>query len=304
MACWVNNLMCNPNITNIDLSVKHFFLITKRFKKHFASLHNLDRKMYIFPNTTSSLVNIPLGTKVCKTLTDFKIKTLFGGFQRRPELISKLEPNLENNYFNFPGKGNNLEQTYRFEKTKTIQQELVSMALKFSDSVVNSGNNNQEPRPKKCILDIGCGNGLSMIQPLSLGHVCIGVDLNLQSLSDFKSVYLENVESCEYLDQAADLLRCDLRYGLPFKAGSFDLVISISFLQWLFHGDSQTQLNLFFRSLRHVLQPNGRAVLQFYPSCRSQLEEAVNFAVKYFHGVLLGDYPHLDRGRKLFLILF
>ncbi|KAH9510003.1 hypothetical protein Btru_044811 [Bulinus truncatus] len=102
----------------------------------------------------------------------------------------------------------------------------------------------------------------------------------------------------------ADLVRWDLRYGLPFKESSFDLAVSISFLQWLFYGQCQEQLDAFFFSLRSVVRSGGKAVIQFYPASASQVENAVKIAMKHFYGVLVGDYPHLDRGRKLFFILF
>ena len=106
------------------------------------------------------------------------------------------------------------------------------------------------------------------------------------------------------MQAAADVVRWDLRHGLPFKRNSFDLAISISFLQWLFYGNPQKQLDTFFAALKSILCPGGRAVLQFYPQNKAQLESAVMYALPYFHGVVVGDYPHLDRGRKIFLILF
>ncbi|CAL1538150.1 unnamed protein product [Lymnaea stagnalis] len=352
-------------------------------KKVFASLHNLERKVLIFPNTASNYIKIPTGIKVCKSLNDFKIKSIRGGFHRRPELIANLNvvrrPDFRTNLANFCSQTKGLSQG-RSESTHRIQHELVLMAFKLNDSFRSTESeildsldvSNMKP---KVILDIGCGEGASIIPILNMGHTCFGVDLNLQSLSEFKTLCLsgsyrivkepdfihnnsnvfrskecslplrcdkcsdhyrreletsstrnpeddnnaftsiDNYRStCEnncrfqnvvtHTTPAADVVRWDLRYGLPFKPNSFDMAISISFLQWLFHGKAEQQLNKFFSSLRNVLLPGGRAIIQFYPSSASQVDNAIQVAMKYFQGVLIGDYPHLDRGRKLFMVLF
>lgn len=100
-----------------------------------------------------------------------------------------------------------------------------------------------------------------------------------------------------------DVIRWDLRHGLPFRASTFDLAISISFLQWLFYGNRRRQLRLFFSSLRSLLMPQGKAVIQFYPMNAGQLTDAIDYAAEHFKGVVVGDYPHVDRGRKLFLVM-
>ncbi|GFR60646.1 18S rRNA (guanine(1575)-N(7))-methyltransferase [Elysia marginata] len=149
---------------------------------------------------------------------------------------------------------------------------------------------NEIPKTKHCSLPVrnNTRRHLDKLEPwaVQLSH----------SFSDYKSL---NARS-----EAADVVRWDLRHGLPFKPNSFDLAISISFLQWLFYGDSQKQLNCFFASLKSILCPGGQAVIQFYPQNRIQLENAVQHAMQHFHGIVVGDYPHLDRGRKLFMVLF
>ncbi|RUS85551.1 hypothetical protein EGW08_006694 [Elysia chlorotica] len=187
------------------------------------------------------------------------------------------------------------------------------------------------PKTLPLTVDIGCGGGYSLKPLIAMGYPCIGVDLDLSSLQQTKIDLLSpkfrnhlrskaisvNIQpdldtistsplrnKLNALSPAADVVRWDLRRGLPFKQNSFDLAISISFLQWLFYGNPKDQLDRFFATLKSVLCPNGRAILQFYPQNRKQLEEAVERAMPYFRGVVLGDYPHLDRGRKLFLILF
>ena len=110
-------------------------------------------------------------------------------------------------------------------------------------------------------------------------------------------------KECVCNTAVVDVVRYDLRHGLPFRSRLFDVAVSISFLQWLLFEKRQSHLNVFFSSLKNVLKPQGRAVIQFYPADTGQLVEAVDIASTYFQGVLVGDYPHIDRGRKLFLLL-
>lgn len=338
----------------------------KRFRKHFASLHRQDKKLFIFPNTPQNQVSLPSGFGICRSVAEFRIKNLKGGFQRRPELIANrdiespldLEQSLDGLT---PSDIYNL----RFDKIQRIQQELVHKAVCLScDIKLTSENNgiNIEKMIKNekntLVLDIGCGVGTSIKPLLDMGYSCIGVDLDLHSLSEFqkhqwkRSQWLQNHEkhdvkvfrcfedhsritdsgadslkgqesdddklsySCSQNSRSlhqkaqdcpngfADVVRWDLRHGLPFRPCSFDMAVSISFLQWLFFGERHRQLHLFFSSLKSLLRPSGKAVIQFYPRSASQLNDAVHHAMKHFQGVLVGDYPHVDRGRKLFLVMF
>jgi len=75
---------------------------------------------------------------------------------------------------------------------------------------------------------------------------------------------------------SGDLLQRDMGQGMPFRAGVFDGVISISALQWLCYVDKAEQsarprLMRFFSSLYTVLKRDARAALQFYPQCAEQV---------------------------------
>ncbi|CAG5117693.1 unnamed protein product [Candidula unifasciata] len=336
-------------------------LVIKRFKKQYASLHCLDKKLFVFPNTPVDQLSLPGRVAVCKNLADFKIQTVKCGFQRRPELI------VNNDALHFENSGETFDQVTlldkfspRYTKNKRIQQELVEKAVNlFHDIEINRSTNSYSDNFRKdktntLVLDIGCGDGTSTQPLLDMGYPCVGIDLNLRGLSEFQmsnfkrrrpfqkeitvnhtgeslqpcSVGLNFVTSstskqadnwangdfrdistvssnAKYISTGfTDIIRWDLRHGLPFRAGTFDFAISISFLQWLFYGNRQRQLRLFFSSLKSLLTPQGKAVIQFYPMNPGQLADAILYAAEYFQGVVVGDYPHVDRGRKLFLVIF
>ncbi|GFN84976.1 18S rRNA (guanine1575-n7)-methyltransferase [Plakobranchus ocellatus] len=361
-------------------------LVIQRYKKRYASLHNQDLKAFILPSTCHLSLCLPPGIKVCKNLSEFKLKNLKGGFQRRPELI--CQRNASSIDSKVSCLGSDLSVTKSTKKIERIQQELVAASLrllggiKFSQAssdlafLLQGLDTHEElqisPPPKHehpIIVDIGCGNGYNLKPLVDMGYPCIGIDLDLSGLQktrtnllsiktkvksakkdsklssfatdhngsdDFynnlvsfnsteyhnlhqlnshnsENIYLHrtNTSICtaplhfiQTVSAAADVVRWDLRHGFPFKPNSFDLAISISFLQWLFYGKTDAQLSCFFAGLKSILRPGGKAVIQFYPQNLHQLESAIQHANSYFQGVLVGDYPHLDRGRKLFLILF
>jgi SAM-dependent methyltransferase len=65
--------------------------------------------------------------------------------------------------------------------------------------------------------DIGCGSGLSGEELTEEGHVWIGCDIAPSML-----------EVAAERDIEGDLCQHDMGHGLPFKAGTFDGVISVS----------------------------------------------------------------------------
>ncbi|XP_013062201.2 uncharacterized protein LOC106051555 [Biomphalaria glabrata] len=323
------------------LNTKSKSLIFSRPKKYYASLHNVSKCIFLFPNTPLSYIRFPKDLKIFKKLSDFKIKSITGGFQRRPELLINSSKTHLNKCVTSNSTCTGHISKRKLIQNQRIQHELISMALKLSNDIVKCNSSQVDFNSPAnvnllplMVLDVGCGDGMSMMPLLNLGHHCVGVDIKLQSLVGFKNDLddkecLLNIQNNVSLwsqtmtinansklignekdklnmcnSSMFDLVRWDLRYGLPFKENSFDLVISVSFLQWLFYGSWQKQLESFFGSLRNVVAPEGKIVIQFYPASVNQVENTIDIAMKYFKGVLVGDYPHIDRGRKLFLILF
>ena len=97
--------------------------------------------------------------------------------------------------------------------------------------------------------------------------------------------------------------------GLPFRAGIFDGVISISALQWLCYVDEQktppkVRLMRFFNSLYWVMNREARAVLQFYPEKPEHLYWITEAATRVgFKGGLVVDYPNSSKAKKYYLCL-
>lgn len=155
------------------------------------------------------------------------------------------------------------------------------------------------PTDQMCmILDVGCGSGLSGEVLDDQGHMWIGIDISKSMLD----VALER--ECE-----GGLILGDMGQGMPFKAGTFDGVISISALQWLCNADKtshnpQKRLYTFFSTLFSSLTRAGRAVFQFYPENGEQVEMITAQAMKAgFYGGLVVDYPNSSKAKKYFLVL-
>ncbi|XP_071110822.1 18S rRNA (guanine-N(7))-methyltransferase-like [Haliotis cracherodii] len=156
------------------------------------------------------------------------------------------------------------------------------------------------PDDKPCfILDIGCGSGLSGECLTDQGHMWMGLDISEHMLAIAREREVEG-----------DLLHGDMGYGMPFRPGTFDGVISISALQWLCNADKKfhhppKRLSKFFSSLYASMSRGSRAVFQLYPENSQQLELITQQAMKSgFTGGLVIDFPNSTKAKKLFLCLF
>ena len=105
------------------------------------------------------------------------------------------------------------------------------------------------------------------------------------------------------------LWQVDIGQGWKFRAGVFDAAISISTIQWLCVASRKNDNPFkrcckFFQSLYDCLRIRGRAVLQFYPDGKHQLEMITTAAMKSgFSGGLIVDYPNSARAKKYFLVI-
>ncbi|XP_064612093.1 probable 18S rRNA (guanine-N(7))-methyltransferase [Liolophura sinensis] len=149
------------------------------------------------------------------------------------------------------------------------------------------------------ILDVGCGSGLSGECLTEQGHTWVGVDISRPMLD----VAVER--SAE-----GDLIHEDMGYGIPFRPGTFDGVISISALQWLCNADKKfhnppKRLHKFFSTLYASMARGSRAVFQLYPENSRQLELITQQSMKAgFTGGLVVDYPNSTKAKKMYLCLF
>jgi 18S rRNA (guanine1575-N7)-methyltransferase len=155
--------------------------------------------------------------------------------------------------------------------------------------------------PPCCILDIGCGSGLSGEVLEEAGHTWVGMDISPDMLN--VAVNRGATATC------GDACHGDMGQGFPFRPGMFDGAISISALQWLFYPakkchNPHKRLMCFFQSLYAVLHRGSRAVLQFYPESPIQMEMAVRCATQCgFTGGLVVDYPNSTKAKKHYLTI-
>ncbi|KCZ74757.1 hypothetical protein H311_04275, partial [Anncaliia algerae PRA109] len=102
-------------------------------------------------------------------------------------------------------------------------------------------------------LDIGCGPGTSSQALIENDFLTIGLDISKDMLDVFDGTKV----------------LCDMGDGLPFLPGSFDLIISVSAVQWLFESYRKEDLPIkrikkFFKDLYTIIKRDGKIVLQFY----------------------------------------
>lgn len=149
------------------------------------------------------------------------------------------------------------------------------------------------------ILDVGCGSGLSGEAITEAGHYWVGMDVSPSMLD----VAVER-------EVDGDVVLSDIGQGIPFRAGSFDGVISISVLQWLCNADKTShnpvrRMRKFFSTLFSSMRSGGRAVFQVYPESPQQMELITEQATRSgFTGGVVVDYPNSTKAKKIFLCLF
>ncbi|XP_041357553.1 probable 18S rRNA (guanine-N(7))-methyltransferase [Gigantopelta aegis] len=216
------------------------------------------------------------GSKFIKLnkLSDLGLRNLRGGKARRPELTSMQSGVSKANVY------------IKASRAYTIQLELAQKAMDLLHLVCDVN--------PAIVLDLGCGSGISSKVIADRGHFPIGVDINPSVLK-----LMTGQRDC-----SANAVLSDISKDFPFRRGIFDTAVSISFLQWLIVDENVDTLSVFFRSLKLCLTEKGAAVLQFYPRTVADVEKTVNSASLFFKGFLVCDYPHKNRGKKLFIVLF
>ncbi|ANZ74800.1 18S rRNA (guanine(1575)-N(7))-methyltransferase [Komagataella phaffii CBS 7435] len=148
------------------------------------------------------------------------------------------------------------------------------------------------------ILDIGCGSGLSGEILTEEGDMWIGMDISPDMLATALDREVEG-----------DLLLADIGNGIPFRAGTFDAVISISAIQWLCNADTSNadpkrRLLRFFNTLYASLKRGGKVAAQFYPMNDNQLDQIQSAAkVAGFQGGVVIDDPESKKNKKYYLVL-
>lgn len=156
------------------------------------------------------------------------------------------------------------------------------------------------------LLDLGSGDtGLVTLVSLvhKLSFFCIGIDLSSPS------------ECTAVTPDHSDRLICDLSRSsaqhpsitLPLRNGCIDVVLSISFLQWLTaasHNDLSGVVSRFFSEVNRVLTPVGHCIVQFYPFSSQELDlvcHSISTLSPSMSGCRIYARPVTNRGFKIFL---
>lgn len=171
-------------------------------------------------------------------------------------------------------------------RIQSIQREITIRCLDLLD-LKSSG----------LILDIGCGTGIS-------GSVLSDHNLNWIGLDISKDM----LNICKEKDETNCVIKGDIGEGLCFQPGTFDGVISVSALQWLFQSYKNNhvpkkRIRLFFTSLFSICKPETKCVLQFYLKNKKDIEFLKNEALRAgFYGGINIDKPN-TKHIKQYLIL-
>ncbi|MFX0180964.1 MAG: class I SAM-dependent methyltransferase [Candidatus Hodarchaeota archaeon] len=182
----------------------------------------------------------------------------------------------------------NLENIRKYSKSKSmmrIQEKITKRALELLEI----------KKSKIRILDAGCGPGFASFYLKEIGFEIVALDI----ISDFLRFYnLTDVNP----------LAADMCY-LPFKPNSFDAIISISALQWIFRNLQDKKMEILLiqltKSFYKILKSNSKAVIQFYPKNNEIMEKIGNIFITNtnFEGNFIIDNPNNPKKRKIFLLL-
>ncbi|KAF9762606.1 putative 18S rRNA (guanine-N(7))-methyltransferase [Nosema granulosis] len=116
------------------------------------------------------------------------------------------------------------------------------------------------------------------------------------------------LDLCREKEECLELCRIDIGEGMHFLPGTFDAIISVSAIQWLFQTfkkehDPRKRIRNFFTSLYSISKTNTRCVLQFYLKNKKDVEILKNEALRAgFHGGIHIEKPN-TRHEKQYLVL-
>ncbi|ELQ76171.1 putative protein carboxyl methylase [Trachipleistophora hominis] len=161
------------------------------------------------------------------------------------------------------------------------------------------------------ILDIGCGTGhsISALKEYESSRneksedaldknrklFIVGCDINRNMLLNCNNKGLD-----------AELVQLDIGNSLPFQPASFDGIISVSCIQWLFYASNtdrtEKRLYMFLSSMYAALKREASACLQFYYEGKWQVDllMKVSRRVGFVGGVVIDGE---GKNTKYYLVL-
>lgn len=190
--------------------------------------------------------------------------------------------------FNKVSEYYNKETLSRYAKSKSmmrIQEKITKRALEILEL----------KKERLLVLDAGCGPGFTTIYLREQGYRTVALDI----ISEF--LYFYNIKEL-------NPILADMCYS-PFKSNSFDAIISISALQWIYRDlNDETMKNQMInlaKSFFRILKPNSKAVIQLYPKSKDILDNLSKIIINHtnFKGNLIIDNPNNPKKRKIFFEL-
>ncbi|MBY9007868.1 MAG: class I SAM-dependent methyltransferase [Candidatus Lokiarchaeota archaeon] len=145
------------------------------------------------------------------------------------------------------------------------------------------------------ILDAGCGPGFASFYIKNIGYQVVAFDI----IKDFLFYYdIKDINP----------IVGDMCFP-PFKPESFDAIVSISALQWIYRDiENKIMTHAFselISSFYKILKFGSKAIFQFYPKNNTILEHMriIINEKSDFDGGFIIDNPDNPRKRRIFLIL-
>jgi len=143
-------------------------------------------------------------------------------------------------------------------------------------------------------LDIGCGLGFASDVLVDAGYTAIGIDIlvDMARLSSSRASVEYNANRGRYHRVTASMT-C-----MPLRAGTIDLAISTSALQWL---DTSTQATVFAAEIARVVA--DAIAFQYYPRSSQELMSLGSTIKQFgFEGGVLVENVKNPRKRKNYLL--
>jgi len=145
-------------------------------------------------------------------------------------------------------------------------------------------------------LDVGCGLGFASDVLVDAGFTAVGIDIlaDMLCLSSSRDSVEYNANRGRYHRVLASAT-C-----MPLRAGTIDLTLSTSALQWL---DTSIQVTSFAAEIARVVSVDGAIAFQYYPRSSQDLMQ-LGTAIKQsgFEGGMLVENVKNPRKRKNYLL--
>ena len=183
-----------------------------------------------------------------------------------------------------------------FYTSKRVNEYAQSKALmRIQERIAKRALEIAQIEPPARVLDLGMGCGFASTYMLLNHFQVVGIDINFLFLT-------------YYNIQKLNPLQTDMR-DMGFRKNSFDLIISISAIQWILAEKKEIKRLKFLKSLADqcsiILNHGGKIVFQFYPKSDSAMHEVgkVFSDTEKFNGNFIIDNPDNPKKRKIYLYL-